>query len=164
MLDCETRVGKIFLSEQYRTEQMLRAKGIEVIGTRELSDTSDVYLAKTVDGRLIMCGVAEIKSRKNAANKPITLDYLKRNGYLVTEEKLIEGAKKAAAIRVPFYLIVRLIEINILIIWPISDSTGKITATYEARRTKTQATCNGGEANRVNAFLNLDSATIYHLT
>lgn len=158
MLDCHTPLGKLFIEHQYKTQKVLEARGYTVINTPVDDHFSDVILAKMVDGRLTMCGVAEIKSRDTAGDQKLTRKYLKDNGgYLITERKLRLGAMAASTYCVPFYVIVNLINEGVILVWQITNNKGIFVEDHPTARTETRSTVNGGTANRVNAFLQMDS-------
>jgi hypothetical protein len=157
-LDCETPLGQLFIQEQYRTQERLAARGYTVINTSGASNNADVILSKVIDGRLTMTGLAEIKSRKTAGSIPLTRKYLSENGgYLITAEKLKFGALASSMYKVPFYVIVSLMEENVILVWQITTSLGDYTEKFETKQTPTRATVNGGTAFRTNAFLKMDS-------
>jgi hypothetical protein len=157
-LDCETPLGQLFIQEQHRTQERLAARGYTVINTNGPANNADVILSKVIDGRLTMTGLAEIKSRKTAGEKPLTRKYLSENGgYLITAEKLKFGALASSMYKVPFYVIVSLMEENVILVWQITTSTGDYTEKFETKQTPTRATVNGGTAFRTNAFLKMDS-------
>lgn len=157
-LDCDTPLGQLFIQEQYRTQERLADRGYTVINTSGKANNADVILAKEIDGRLTITGLAEIKSRKTAGEKPLTKQYLQENGgYLITAEKLKFGALASSMYKVPFYVIVSLMEENVILVWQITTSTGDYTEKFETKQTPTRATVNGGSAFRTNAFLKMDS-------
>lgn len=162
MLDCETELGKLFIEEQYRTQDRLAEFGFVVINTPGKVGRADVMLAKQVDGRLEMYGLAEIKSRLMAGNKPITRQYLRDNGgYLISNSKLKFGQQASTMYNIPFFVIVSIMEENVILIWKITDSSGAYTEEHETKQTSTKSTVNGGVSFRMNSFLSMDSK---HLT
>lgn len=157
MLDCDTPLGKVYINEQYKTQQLLVARGYTVINTPSKDHASDVLLAKEIDGRLTLYGLAEIKSRRNAGDAVIDREYVKKNGYLVTYDKIKYGAVASSFYKVPFFLIVNLLNDNVVLIWQLTDHVGNPTINYKTIDTKTQKTCNGGEIVRRNAFIPYDT-------
>ena len=114
---------------------------------------SDVILT-IVDGDFLrIVGVAEIKSRVRAGDQLISLDYVNKNGYLITYEKIRYGAMVSSIYKVPFFLIVSLMTEGKLLMWKITDNFGNIICDIESIYSKTQANVNGGEAVRRNAIL-----------
>jgi hypothetical protein len=76
--------------------------------------------------------------------------------WLVTFTKIINGIRVGEALCVPFYGFLYIVPDRALLmrrIW--SPQNGLEFARLVVRKTKTQATCNGGEAVRDNAFLEM---------
>jgi hypothetical protein len=162
MLDCETRKGKVFMGEQYKTQSLIESMGFVLINTATPDHTADVVIAKKDGDLLKMIGIAEIRTREFAGDKRLTRRYLSENGgYLVTYTKLKFGGELAYQFGVPFFLIVRLISENVILIWKITDVNGQRLFEFKTKKSKTQETCNGGVATRVNAYLPLDKAKIF---
>lgn len=157
MLDCDTPLGKVYIDEQYKTQKLLEARGYTIVNTPSKDHTSDIMLAKPIDGKLTLYGLAEIKSRRNAGEVIIDRGYVKKNGYLVTFNKIKYGSMASAFYKVPFFLIVNLLNDNVILIWQITDHVGNYTIDFKTIDTKTQKTCNGGEIVRRNAFLPYDT-------
>lgn len=158
MLDCQTPLGQFYMEEQYRVQKVLEGRGYIIINTSGMDHNSDVILAKEIDGRITMTGVAEIKSRSTAGDKPLTREYLKGNGgYLITERKLKFGATASAIYNVPFFVIVSLMSEGVILVWQITNNRGIFVEKYVTKKTETRATVNGGVAYRTNAFLPMDS-------
>jgi hypothetical protein len=158
MLDCNSPLGQEFMREQYKTQRMLESMGYTVINTSGDDNYQDVILAKKADDRLVIHALAEIKSRKMAGNKVVTVDFLRENGgYLITYNKLKYGAMAAGIYHVPFFVIVRLIECDTILIWQITDQNGNYLEKIKTEETVTRANVNGGQARRLNAFLSMDS-------
>lgn len=157
MLDCETPLGRVFMNEQYNTQRLLEARGYTVINTPGADHTSDVMLAKDFDGKLTLCGLAEIKSRRMAGTKVLNRAYVEKYGYLVTYEKIRYGSMASSFYKVPFFLIVNLLLDKRLLVWQLTDRMGNYTMDFPVEYTKTQKTCNGGEITRKNAYLPLDT-------
>lgn len=158
MLDCETPLGQFFMEEQYRVQGVLSERGYTVINTSGAANNSDIILAKVIDGRLTITGLAEIKCRKSAGGVTLTREYLRDNGgYLITHTKLKFGAHASSLYNVPFFVIVSLMDENVILVWQITDIKGNFVEKIEVRETPTRKTVNGGEISRRNAFLSMDS-------
>lgn len=96
--------------------------------------------------------IAEIKSRNMTKAK------LKEFGtYLISNSKLKYGEELSRMTGIPFYLFVNLIPDNLIVYWSIFDAHGIRRFLYKTETTTTQATCEGGKAERENAFLPLGS-------
>lgn len=145
-LDCTTPAGLGYIAEQSSAaERFARAYGCAVAQTGDdLPAGIDAVFSSS--GRI--CGVAEIKSRN------LSLDELRKFGsYLISYDKLRKGIEASALLHVPFVVIVSLLNDGAMIYWKITDASGGVTATFTVRTTRTQANCNGGSADRANAFL-----------
>lgn len=126
---------------------------------------ADAIIAKRENDVLKMVGICEIKTRLMAGDTKLTVRYLKENGgYLLTYDKISKGVDASSMLSVPFFLIVRLVHENIILIWKVSDEQGVFEFDFEKRVTKTQDTCNGGTAKRLNAYLPIEKATSIRVT
>ena len=158
MLDCETPLGRFFIEEQYRVQNVLAGRGYTVINTSGADNNTDVILAKEIEVRLTITGLAEIKCRKSAGGVPLTQEYLKENGgYLITHSKLKFGAHASSLYSVPFFVIVSLMDEGVILVWQITDTKGNYVEKIDVRETTTRKTVNGGEIVRRNAFLSMES-------
>lgn len=99
--------------------------------------------------------VIEFKSRTQS------LKTLERFGtYLISYDKIENGIKMASMMRVPFILLVYLIEDDIVIGVKIGDEYG-ISVPMEIKETRTQRNSDhAGDVIRRNAFINLDEFSI----
>jgi hypothetical protein len=61
---------------------------------------------------------------------------------------------------VPGLVVVHLLRDQRVVFWRICGADGCFRASLEAKVSNTQATCNGGVANRYNAYLGLDDMEI----
>jgi len=158
VLDCETPLGRQFIEEQYRVQRKLQERGYIVFNSAGKSNHSDVFLCKEEDGWPTLVGIAEIKCRKSAAGQQINRQYLIDNGgYLITYSKLKYGAMVSGIHMVPFFVIVSLIDEGVILVWQITNRTGSFLEEIMHRITTTRKTVNGGEIQRTNAFLQMDS-------
>lgn len=129
-----------------RIQDLLTKKGYTIINTPK-SCRFDIFICKPIDGNITCVAIAEIRSREYAGNKRITLDYVSKNGYLITRDKLSTGLEASRLIGVPYYVIVNLLDENIFLLWKI-DSLD-----FETKKCWTKKTCNGGYVERINCFL-----------
>ena len=148
MLDCETEEGKLYIQKEQlvsdQIAQLTRAEAVELGSNATHADRLFVRDGKSV------C-IAEIKTRNMSLLK------LQMFGsYLISYHKIDRGVLLSSLLHVPFMLFVYLIESDDIVYWTISDSEGKEACTYVVQQTETQATCNGGQALRENAYLYLD--------
>ena len=104
-----------------------------------------------------ICAALEIKCRSMTLGK-LVHEY--RGEWLVTLEKLKEGQKAAANLGVPFFGLLYLVPERRLLIRRLTDGAGRLIHVKRTEETVTKATCNGGEARRMNAFIDMRGATI----
>lgn len=147
MLDINTPKGQESLEcEKYLIDRIKRKYQIEIIETnKEREARIDNLFIK--DSKLI--AIAEMKCRD------MTEEQLKKWGdtWLVTHQKIKDGAEISKLLCVPFLGFLYLIPDDILLWWKITDDAGNYLFDFEVRNTVTQATINGGKAYRDNAFL-----------
>ncbi len=146
-----------FLHEEARVQRILESRGYTILRTSGEWNKADLLLGREVDGRNTLIALAEVKSRENAGNVPLTLEYIRKSGgYLISYHKLDHASKLSAIHEVPFFLIVNLMLSRQLLFFQLTDSEGKFVAEFKTERTPTQFSANGGIANRLNAFLRAD--------
>ena len=95
-------------------------------------------------------GVAETKCRYDVTLAEFHVNY--GDEWLVTFDKIIKGMKVAEAMRVPFFGFLYVVQ-----------SKGLEFEFVTVRKTRTQASVNGGSALRDNAFLNMSSVEPLYL-
>lgn len=89
---------------------------------------------------------------------------VKWDGYdslLITADKIENGATVSAILAVPFLVLLYVVPHGRVYCWRVTDSAGRVVLPMMRKRTETQATVNGGVANRENAFLKLENAMQY---
>lgn len=152
-LDCNTAKGKTYISHQNVCLGVVSEKWKSEIYPTNGSEAADIDAIAVKNG--VISAVMEVKSRE------MTLSQLKGFGsYLVTFDKLIKIRNASASLAVPGFLIVSLLKDNSIVYWQISDDKGNLLPRLECKVSATQATCNGGEANRYNAYLFLDNMKV----
>jgi hypothetical protein len=101
-----------------------------------------------------LTAIAEIKARA------CSLGELRAMGsYLITFEKLQRARAIATALGIPFELLVGLRD-DAIVWFRIAGGDGTWRVRYRVAPTTTAATCNGGRARRLNAFLDLADAHV----
>lgn len=100
----------------------------------------------------VLTAVAEIKARDLSLR---ALQRMRPAGYLISLDKLRHGRTIAKALGVMFVVIVGLDADGLIVWWPISNGAGQWQTTFSTAYTETAATCNGGTARRLNAYLSL---------
>jgi hypothetical protein len=106
----------------------------------------------------VATAVAECKCRH------MTLDRLKfgfKWEWLVTNQKIVEGVQASNLLSIPYVGFLFLLPERVLLMQKIYDpDKDAFIPSMRIERTMTQATVNGGVANRVNAFIDMSGATI----
>lgn len=82
------------------------------------------------------------------------------NDYLISHNKIEEGAKLSKMLKLPFLIFIYFEENDTLAYFQVTNQKGKIMIDYDQKRSKTQNTVNGGVANRVNAFIKLSQIQV----
>jgi len=118
--------------------------------------------ASPVDGWLVegiyAVAVAEVKSR-DYTYETLCGEY--QCEWLVSMHKLTSMANVSRIFCVPGFGFLYLVPSRMVIGTQFTDDNGLITCKYRTARTTTQATCNGGTANRLNAFISMKNAKVY---
>ena len=145
-LDALTERGQGFIRSQCAIiEQCAASWACEAVHMAGHATPIDALFTRA--GTLFRVG--EIKTRPD-----LTLRHLRGLGsYLVTFDKLVNGRDLAVRLNVDYVLVVGLPDA--LVWWWVSDAVGAWRSQMRVARTTTQATCNGGEAERANAYLSL---------
>ena len=102
-----------------------------------------------IDDKIV--GILEVKNRQ------YTLEQFEIWGsWLVTFSKLEKCRLIAKEMKVPFYGFLGIEPDKLVMFWKISDEDGNYLFDFKHHNSLTQATVNGGEAYRDNAFLPLE--------
>jgi len=108
------------------------------------------------DGRIMLRGksvaLVETKCRADVDIYDFRARY--RNRWLITERKLQRAATCARRERVPLYGFLYFVHGQVLLVKRLADARGTLIE-YDVRETKTKATVNGGEATRLNAYVDM---------
>lgn len=151
ILACKTLKGREAVIEELKFTDRLREK----FKPYEFWPTDkDREAVARVDGIITFEGfvhrVYEIKCRN------MTYDQLKGyNSWLVTKQKIVDGATTSKLLSVPFVGFLWLIPDEMGFVWNITDVRGSYLFNFGVSNTLTQETCNGGEIERENAYLPL---------
>jgi hypothetical protein len=111
-----------------------------------------------VDGFVItgstITSVFESKCRQ------MDLIFLKERNYewLITYEKILNGSEASKLLAVPFWGFLYLVPNNLIIMTQITDESGNFVCRFRVENTPTQYSCNGGRANRVNAYIDISKS------
>jgi hypothetical protein len=145
-LDCNTEKGRFWIQAQNQAaSRFAEFFNMRLVYT---SDTTAADIDCLFFKNDTIKAIAEIKSRD------IDRAYLEKvKTYLITKEKLEKGVRLARALVVPYLLIVNCVKDNSLVWWKIANSEGEFCVSMNLQRTVSQNNCNGGEANRYNAYI-----------
>lgn len=125
--------------------------------TRPVLIDGIIVTKKPNDIRQIV-SVVEIKCR-NMTREQLRGPY--SNEWLLTFEKLEKARALCDLLEVPLYGLLYLIPDKRLLIKELYSNGRFDDAFIRAERTMTQATCNGGIANRLNAYITMKDAVEY---
>ena len=84
--------------------------------------------------------------------------------YLITAQKLTDGVSASKVLGVPFWVVALLLPDAMAYAWQITDPKGEIISPWEEAVSTTQATCEGGFAARMNAFVPFAHAESFPVT
>lgn len=152
-LDINTPKGQLTLAqEQELIAKILEGKeGYQVIQTPK-SEASDV------DG--FFCKGDQILMVMENKCRDMSLEQLKNwgNEWLVTYEKIVNGANVCKQLKVPFYGFLYLVPDKVALSIRLADKDGNFLPNIRLARTETQKTVNGGKVVRTNAYISMDGA------
>lgn len=156
-LDCNTKKGQKFIESQRETGWLIERLFHVVV--KHTADDAEKFDCHIYRGGLI--GLGEIKTRPYFNRKlktACTLDRLRREGYLITAEKLDILREHSIKSRVTSYLFVNLPNDRKLLVFKISNGRGSFFTNFERRRTTTKYSCNDykGDTIRENAFIPIE--------
>lgn len=105
-----------------------------------------------------LCAVAEMKCRQ-MTHEGLIQDY--DGEWLITYDKVLKLCDAARLLGVPGMGLLYLVPDRILLTIKICDHNGELSQQLIVKRTPTQATVNGGQAMRVNAYVPMHTAKVY---
>ena len=110
----------------------------------------DGWIIRNVSQAIV--GIVETKCRVDVNAYEFATKY--HNKWLLTETKLKIAANHARLQRVPLFGFLFLVQGRVLMIKRLADSNGELVE-YETKEMTTKANVNGGEAFRINAFIDM---------
>ena len=153
-LDILSKLGQTTLVDVNKVVTALEQKWkVNVIKTPEDQPAAiDFLLVKNNT----LKAIAEIKCRNH------TLQQIQGwgNTWLITHEKILQGAQLSKMLSVPYLGILYIIPNNLIYYWKITNEAGDYLFEFEVKKTQTQMTINGGKIWRPNAYLPLEKAKI----
>lgn len=152
-MDILTPAGQRSLTEEARAVELFE---------RRFPSSRYIHTPKnkpaSIDGLILNGGqvvaVVETKCRQMTRTQLIE----RGNTWLVTFDKLERARAIAAGLSVPLFGLLYLVPEDTLLLLRIADERGEYAVQFSKKRSITQATVNGGMANRVNAYLDLSKA------
>ena len=111
------------------------------------------------DGFIVQNGIVTGVFESKCRNATIE-DFRKWGSWLVTYEKIDGLAWMSSKLCIPALGFVYSIPDKAILVWNITDNEGNYTFEPTVRKTKTQASINGGQAERENAYLPISEAQI----
>lgn len=151
-LDIETVRGQQSLSQ----ERVLIKSAEAVYSDISFIETNK-HAPAQIDGFMVrdgeIVGVYESKCRN------MTVEQMNRynDEWLVTFEKILNGAELSKRLYVPFYGLLYLVQEPIGVILKITDEKGNILPRVRIEQTTTQKTINGGSIVRTNAYVDIST-------
>ncbi len=146
-LDIFTKKGKKTLEQEAVVIEKLTSKWkIQIINTNKDDCASIDNLLVRKD---ILVAISEIKCREMSRKQ--LAEY--GNTWLITYQKILDGATLSKLLRVPFIGVLYLVPDDEVLFWKITDHNGAFLFDFEVRETQTQRTVNGGTIIRENAYL-----------
>ena len=151
MLDIQTKKGQQSLRHEDRMLGSIKKKyNVDIIETDKDSPAlCDGFMVRNG----IITGVFESKCR-NATVK----DFQKWGTWLVTYEKIDGLAWISHKLCVPALGFLYCIPDDVILMWLITNKEGDYKFEFRVEKTITQATINGGKAERENAYLPIGKA------
>ena len=110
-----------------------------------------------VDGFIVRDGVLFGVFESKCRNATVSQMHRWGDEWILTYQKLLDGAEISRRLCTPFYGIVYLLGEPIGIFIQLTDSEGKILPKVRVDETETQATINGGTAVRLNAYIDISN-------
>lgn len=151
-LDITTEKGQQSLSQ----ERVLLASAQAVYQGIQFVETNKNAPAQ-IDGFMIrddeIIGVYESKCR----NMNVAQMHQFNDEWLVTFEKILNGAALSRRLYVPFYGLLYLVKEPVGLILKITDERGNILPKVRIEQTTTQKTINGGFIVRTNAYIDVST-------
>lgn len=158
-LDILTRKGRVAADDQVVAANTILAN--RPPGTTFIHTALDDSAA--VDGFFVREGeiraAAEIKCRYNCTVESFFADW--RGEWLVTSQKIEDLRLVCSLLAIPGYGVLYIVKSGCVLMIQLFDKTGKERLQWKNEETRTQRTCNGGEATRLNSFIPMHTATRY---
>ena len=153
-LDILTPRGQKTLSDEMAAASIFeRGTGLEYYRTPD-NRPAKVDAVITKMGHI--AGVVETKCRYQLTRASLRDGW--KDEWLVTMDKIEHAKAAAAALCVPLYGFLYLVDEGLLLTQRITDESGQYCVRFRVDRTETQRTVNGGSVVRCNAFIDMSNA------
>jgi hypothetical protein len=154
-LDINTYKGQITVKQELDCVELFELKNpkIKYISTNKERPVSfDGLLIK--DNKIL--SIVETKCRVVSEDK-FRSEY--ESKWLVTFDKLIKCVEISRLLHVPLVGFLYLVPDRVLLVKKLTNEDGEFVCEFTCKNTVTQATVNGGLANRTNAFIDMSGST-----
>jgi hypothetical protein len=147
-----TKAGRKSVEQEMEMLAFLSGKwGVSYVLTSKIG-------AAHIDGLFVRNGIIAAAFESKCRTKWDDYDSL-----LITATKIDDGVAVSSVLFIPFLVLAYIVPLQQILYWQVTDSSGDIQFPITRRVTGTQATIEGGEARRLNAFLPLEFANIIRM-
>jgi hypothetical protein len=158
-LTCDSKKGREYEAHEEKAILYIQEKrDVVITSTRsELNEESkileqDILISKKDErGIFRLRAVGEFKNRnefKRNSGIPLTLDKLKgdrpNDGYMISLRKLKSGQAMSVSLKVPFVVIVNLLNDKYILCWKLTNEKGQWVKKPESLKQETQKNIAGG--------------------
>jgi len=153
-LDINTPRGQLTLADEQAAVAIFESHypQFQYVHTPKKKPSDIDGLIVNVSDATLVC-VAETKCRYDMTLEKFGDAYGSK--WLLTFEKFVKGYKLADSCRVPFYGFLYLVPSRCLLIKKLWSPQTGLDVEFDVRKTQTQATINGGDALRDNAYIDM---------
>ena len=154
-LDINTPRGQVTLADELAAIKLFEGSYPTTSYIKTAKDNCSI-IDGMIEKEQTLIGIVETKCRYNLTAD----DFAKKFGsqWLVTFDKIEGGRRLADALLVPFWGFLYLVDDSVLLAKKLYDPKTGWATSFEVRKSETQANCNGGKANRDNAYINMRGA------
>ena len=157
-LDCQEGAGPLFMDMQHATVRVLadRTK-MKFYERKDAKSYYDGFVYKDKKPAAIF----EEKSRYYLSRRSksiLTVNELKENGYLITENKIKVLQQESRSRHLASYIFCNVLAERVIISIPVTNMKGELILKYKSKDTKTMYSSNSykGTTTRRNAFIDIN--------
>lgn len=158
-LNINTPRGQAALREEYKALELYEQHHPEMTHVSTPKGKPARLDGVLVDREGVIRAVVESKARYGLTLEAFRTKF--KNEWLLSLEKIEEGARVAELFCVPFVGFLYLVEDETLLTIQIADETGSFSVPFYVRKTETLKNINGGKALRNNAFISMKEARVF---